>query len=66
MLKTITINEVELVVDYSIFECDTSCYGKELDVRIHAVYLEGSEVMELLHEWVLDRITTEILNKGEI
>lgn len=63
MQKTVTINDVDLAVEYTGTEYhaatfDDPAYGGE--VEIEAVLLEGNDVTEMLADWVLTRIREKL------
>ena len=63
MQKTVTINDVDMDVEYTGTEYhpatwDDPAYGGEVDIE--AVLLDGKDVTELLADWVVDRIRQKL------
>jgi len=63
MQRTITINDVELQVEYSRSGYRPASFDSPSeggDVEIEAVFLDGNNVSELLADWVMERITESL------
>lgn len=63
MQKTVTINDVDMDVEYSGTEYRPATWNDPAEggeVEIEAVLLDGKDVTELLADWVLDRIREKL------
>lgn len=63
MQRTVTINDVELQVEYSRSGYRPASFDSPSeggDVEIEAVFLDGNNVTGLLADWVMERITESL------